>query len=108
MLISEDIRIIQPSGFLSAKHAEGLLREFKQYFEQNVKIVLIDLQQVDFIDSSGLGLLVQMHAQLRLAGRRLCICSARDQAKVILDISDMDTVLEIFVNQEAFFESIIE
>jgi hypothetical protein len=27
---------------------------------------------------------------------------------VILDISDMDTVLEIFVNQEAFFESIIE
>ncbi|KGF73478.1 hypothetical protein DO97_18350 [Neosynechococcus sphagnicola sy1] len=108
MLISTEIRVIQPTGFLSTANSAAFLEDFKRCFEADASIILVDLQEITFLDSSGLGTLIHMHTKLRLAGRRLCLCSLNEQALTLLEISDLDRVLEIFENQDAFFDEIVK
>jgi anti-anti-sigma factor len=108
MMTCTGLRILKPKGYLSTTTAAKLLETFQDCFDAQAEVILINLQQVDFVDSSGLGILIQMHTKLRLAGRRLCLCSANDQVKTILDISDLDRILDIFPDQATVFEAVLD
>jgi anti-anti-sigma factor len=106
MLANNSYRIIQPSGILTAPSTQDLIQEATQAVEQKVKCLLIDMQNVNFIDSAGLGALVSIHTKMRLSGGRLCLCSLNDQAKGLFDISDMDRIFEVYENQSYFLGAI--
>ena len=65
-------QVIQPTGVLTGTTAHELSQQFDRCLNENVKIILIDLQATDFIDSSGLGVLVSLHTKLRLAEGSIC------------------------------------
>lgn len=102
MSATNHYRVIQPSGSLTFVSSPQIMQEFKSCLEANVKTVLIDLQNIDFIDSSGLGTLVSMHTKMKLAGGQLYLCSPKDQARSLLDISDMDRIFKIYSSREEF------
>ncbi|MGI0487284.1 STAS domain-containing protein [Pantanalinema rosaneae CENA516] len=103
MSANTDIKVLQPSGILTAATAPDLLQEFNHCLKGKPPLILVNLQSVDFIDSSGLGSIVSMHTRMRLAGGKLCLCGLNDQAKSLFDISDMDRILEIFDTATEFF-----
>jgi anti-sigma B factor antagonist len=106
MSTTENYKVIQPTGVLTVTTASQLVQEFKDCLDAGIKTILIDLQNVDFIDSSGLGMLVSIHTTLRLAGGRLYLCSPKDQARSLFDISDLDRIFEIYANQKEFHQRI--
>jgi anti-sigma B factor antagonist len=108
MSTTDHYRVIQPTGVLTIASSPQVMQEFKECLEANVKIVLVDLQNLDFIDSSGLGTLVSMHTKIKLAGGRLYLCSPKDQARSLFDISDMDRILEIYSNREEFYIHVVK
>ena len=57
--------------------------------------VVLDLRGLDFIDSSGLGVLITHHKALLEAGRRLVIESPSPPTLRVLVISGLDRVLTI-------------
>jgi anti-anti-sigma factor len=95
--------VIKPSGILTKATSEPLLAEVQWCFDANVKTVLINLENVSFIDSYGLGILISIHTRLKLADRKLCLCSLNDQAKGLLDIADLDKTFEVYENQDDFY-----
>lgn len=103
-----DFRLIQPDGILSASVAKVMLQEFEQYHQQNIKVILIDLQNVAMIDSFGLGIIVSMHNKLKLSGGKLYICGLQKQARFLFDISALDRLFDILPDQEAFHQAIRE
>jgi anti-anti-sigma factor len=103
MAISDDIKVLKPAGILAATTIQALLQDFNQYLESKPKTILIDLSNVDFIDSYGLGMLVSMHAKMRLSNGTLCLCSLKDQARCLFEIADMERVFEIFADQAEFY-----
>ena len=105
---SQDVRVIQPAGVLCATTSSALLEELEGCLTTRVKYVLMDLQNVDFIDSSGLGTLIAMHTRLRLAGSRLYFCSLKEQARSLFDISDMDQIFDIFSSQSEFYSRVVK
>ncbi len=107
MTTAADFKVIQPAGILSSRTSEKILQEFQDSLDARAKAVLIDLSQVNFMDSSGLGLLVSMHTRLRLAGGKLYLCSLSEQCKGILDISDLDRVFEIFNSPSEFYAVVL-
>lgn len=58
-------------------------------------VVLVDLHALEFLDSSGLGVLITHHKALREAGRQLVILSPSPPAERALSISGLDRVLHI-------------
>lgn len=67
-----------------------------------VVAVLVDLGAVTFIDSAGLMALVSGLKQAKKMGRRFSICSVSPGIRMILELSQLDRVFEIFDNVDSF------
>lgn len=107
MSISSDVKVLKPSGILASTTIPALLQEFNQCLESKAKIVLLDLSNVDFIDSYGLGILVSMHTKMRLSSGNLYLCSLKDQARCLFEIADMERMFDVFVNQAEFYKTVV-
>lgn len=92
--MSPVVKILQPSGSIDARQGNQLRRDINDIMETNPDIVLIDLQDVTFMDSSGLGALMSAFKTVRTAGANLYICSVKDQVQMLFELTIMDRVLE--------------
>ena len=75
--------------------------------EDGAKRVLIDCQKVEFMDSSGLGSLVMSLKTVREAGSELSLCSLNDQLRLLLELTNMDDVFEVFASPEEFSQAVV-
>lgn len=105
--MSPVVKVVQPSGILDGTKAGHFRQEISSLMESNVDIVLIDFQDVTFMDSSGLGALVLALKTVRAAGGKLFICSVNDQIKMLFELTSMDRVFEIFPSREDFENAVI-
>jgi len=98
------VKVVQPSGSLDATKSQEFRQKISEIVEREsgAKIVLVDFQDVTFMDSSGLGALVLAFKALRAADRKLVICSINEQIRILFELTGMDKVFEIFPNQEEF------
>lgn len=105
--MSPVVKVLQPSGILDGTKAGQFRQEISKLVESNVNIVLIDFQDVTFMDSSGLGALVLALKTVRAAGGKLFICSVNEQIKMLFELTSMDRVFEIFPTREDFENSVV-
>ncbi|MDX2242493.1 MAG: STAS domain-containing protein [Leptolyngbyaceae cyanobacterium bins.302] len=107
-LMNSELKVIQPSGILNSSLANQLCSDIDETVKSGTRIVLVDLENISFIDSSGLGGLVNAFKATRSAGGRLVLCSVCEQARMLLEITGMDQVFEIFPNQTEFNKTRLE
>ncbi|WP_392535205.1 STAS domain-containing protein [Nostoc sp. C117] len=100
--MTEQVKVIKLSGNLNATTSQEFRQNITKILELGVKIVLVDFQDVTFMDSSGLGALVLAFKTLRAADTKLVICSINEQVRILFELTNMDKIFEIFPSQEAF------
>ena len=100
--MSSAVKVVQPSGILDGVRGNQLRRDISDVVASGADIVLIDLQDVTFMDSSGLSSLISAQRMVRTAGGKLFICSINDQAKMLFELTKMNRVFEIFADREEF------
>jgi anti-sigma B factor antagonist len=61
----------------------------------HVRNLLVDVTSLDFIDSTGLGLLLGALRRLREAGGDMRIAGARGAVRRVLEITDLDKVFTL-------------
>ena len=105
--MTEHIKVIQPSGVLDATKSQDFREEVIKILQGKPKIVLVDLKDISFMDSSGLGALVLAFKTLRAADTKLVLCSINEQVKILFELTGMDKVFEIFSNQDEFHKSVL-
>jgi anti-anti-sigma factor len=96
------VEIIKLKGNLNASSIPEFRKKVNETLENGTKVLLIDCQDVSFIDSSGLGALVLAFKALRAANIRMAICSINEQVRILFELTGMDEVFEIFPNQDTF------
>ena len=64
-------------------------------------ILILDLSGVSYVDSAGIGALVQCFASRRKSGRRLLLIAPNDQVQKLFKLTQVDTLLEVFPTLEA-------
>ncbi|HEY9295619.1 MAG TPA: STAS domain-containing protein [Phormidium sp.] len=104
-----DFKIVQPSGILDGAKGSQFRQEVTDLIDSGVKNILVDFQDVTFMDSSGLGALVLALKTVRASGSKIFICAINDQVKMLFELTSMDKVFEIFPNRNEFinqFDSI--
>ncbi len=100
--MSPVVVVVEPSGILDGEKAMPFRQEISNLVENGADIVLVDLKNVTFMDSSGLGALVLALKNVRAAGVKLFICSINEQVKMLFELTSMDRVFEIYPNRDEF------
>lgn len=99
------IKVIQPSGIFDGTHAKQLRHQISDHVVSGVDIILIDLQNVTQLDSSGLGGLIAIQRVVRTANSKLFLCGINDQVKMLFELTKMEQMFNIFADQQDFQES---
>jgi anti-anti-sigma factor len=100
--MSPILKIVQPSGILDGVSTNQLRREIIDIIENGANIVLVDFQDVTFINSAALGALVSTLKLVRAAGAELVLCSLTEQVKMMFELTKMNRVFKIVVNRNEF------
>ncbi|KAF3887002.1 MULTISPECIES: STAS domain-containing protein [Nostocales] len=103
------VKVIRPNGILDSTQGQEFRQVINEVLEQdnNTRIVLLDFQNVTFMDSSGLGALVLAFKALRAADKKLIICAINEQVRILFELTGMDKVFEIFPNEEEFNKAVM-
>jgi anti-anti-sigma factor len=96
------IAILQPEGVLDSKSSKALFCQLNQLLQSNVAYIAIDCRYVPCIDSSGLGSLVRMLKMVQEAGGRFGLCAVSEQTQMMLELTDMQDMFEVFSSQIHF------
>jgi anti-anti-sigma factor len=98
--MSSVIQVIEPSGILDGTKAQEFRQKINESIEGGATVILVDFQDVTFMDSSGLGALVLCLKTVRAAGAKLFLCSINEQIRMLFELTSMDRVFEIFPSRE--------
>jgi anti-sigma B factor antagonist len=102
------VKSFQPSGLLDGIQGTQLRREITSAVETGVEIVLLDFQDITFINSSGLGTLLAALKAVRTTGGNIFICSMNQQVKMVFEMTKMERVFKVFNNRDEFKTAILE
>ena len=91
--LKNGILVVHPIGRLDLLSASELKRQLAQFVSEGHTRLLVDLNEVPFLDSTGLGALISGLKAAREAGGDLCISRAGEQAKVVLELTTLERVL---------------
>ena len=95
-------QVLVPSGILDSTQAAEVRAQVSEALATGAKTLLIDLKNITFIDSSGLGTLISMLKKVRSQGCEMVVCSASPQVKMLFELTSMDQVFQIYENRDAF------
>lgn len=88
--------VIQPKGCLNADTALQFLHHLDAAILSNQHTqLLVDMQQVDSIDSAGLMALVSALKLAKKFNKQLSLCSVSYSVRMILELTQLDQVLKI-------------
>lgn len=85
-----------PTRIFSSVNGRELLDFIDRSLESGVGTIVVNFQNVKFMDSSGLGSLVTAHKRLKNSGGSLLICGLNGQARMLLEMTSMDRVFNIY------------
>ena len=70
--------------------------------QEGAKIFVIDLSEVRYISSSGIGLLITMLTKMRNAGGEVYLTSPSEHVKKLLIITKLNNIFTVFDSVEDF------
>ncbi len=101
------MKVYQPlTHLLSAADAEALESWTARNLHQGVRTIAIDLKNVMFMDSRGLGLLLSMQKRVQQAGGIFALCGVQEQTQMVLDLTNTDKLFTIHDSVETFEDSL--
>jgi anti-sigma B factor antagonist len=89
--------IIAVSGELDLASSPALQEELDRVSGSDAEMLIIDLRELDFMDSTGLSVLVRAHQRAEEQGRRLAMVKGPQQVQRLLSltgVADRMTVVD--------------
>jgi anti-sigma B factor antagonist len=96
----EGIRILDLSGRLTAGEAGAVRDRVRAEVETGAKQFIFNLQDVDYIDSTGLGVMVMCYTGVERAGGVLKLLNLNRRNVELLVLTKLTTVFEIFNDEQ--------
>jgi anti-sigma B factor antagonist len=94
---TDGVVIIEPKGkIMGGPESTALHDLLHELIDQGKKSVVIDLGKVDWMNSTGLGLLISGLTTLRKAGGELKLANVTDKIQSLLTITKLVTVFKSF------------
>ncbi len=97
----------QAEGYLSAANATEFSHRLLLAVKSSTPVhVLVDMSQVEFMDSAGLMVLIKAFRLAQASGQKFGICSVAPSVRMMFELTQLDDVFEIFESPSSFEEAI--
>jgi anti-sigma B factor antagonist len=93
--LTKKILVLKPSGRLDAESYQEVRNEAMAIANTRPEVLVIDLENIEFVDSRGLGLLITLLKFMRSINGRLVLCTVGEQVKILLSLTGTDSLFEI-------------
>jgi anti-sigma B factor antagonist len=106
---SQQLVIVQASGFLAQLEVYKLKNQVDAIMHKGHRFFILDLSQVRFIDSAGIGVIVHLHTTcMQKEGRLFVINSTSAPVRQALRTATISDVLETFDDLESAKTSVVK
>ena len=93
--VRNDVSVLVVRGSLDAQSAATLKPEVVAIGDSGTKKVLVDLEGLSLIDSSGVGVLISLFKRVRGNGGQVCFSGVKAQPKEVFRLLRLDRSLDI-------------
>lgn len=84
-----DVYIIDVNGEMDLYNSYKLKELVMKMIEKNVKVFIINLEQVDYIDSSGIGALIYICSTIKKMNLKLSISNIHGSVKKVIELTKL-------------------
>jgi anti-sigma B factor antagonist len=99
--LQQEAAVIDLYGEINAFGAEALNAAYAETERNNLEVVLLNFAGVDYINSTGIALIVGLLAKARAAHRRLIVCGLSEHYTEIFQITRLSDFMTMFPNEES-------
>ncbi|CAK7034336.1 MAG: Anti-sigma-B factor antagonist [Peptostreptococcus russellii] len=87
--------IVKISGELDVSCADDLKKELDSNIDNKLSNVKIDMSNLQYIDSTGIGVIIGAMKKLRKEKKDISILNAKDNVKKIFKITGLDQIIRM-------------
>ena len=95
----DGVTFANPTGRIDSTNASELQTALESGIEAGDREVVLDFEQVTFISSAGLRVIITFAKQLRNNNAKLALCSFKAAVKRVVTISGFDQVLGVYASR---------
>ena len=88
-------RMLTVSGELDLRTSPELEERLARMWNSNAELVILDLRQIEFMDSTGLRVLLGAHQRAQETGRRFALVRGADQVERVLTLTGVRDLLTV-------------
>ena len=94
--VSGNVLIVDVDGDLDHNTSNNIRRKIDTELKKNpINLLIMDLSKLDFMDSSGIGLILGRYKLINSLGGKLCIIKPNDNICKIINMSGLHKILII-------------
>lgn len=97
--------VIVVSGELDLASGPALEEQLEHAERSGATLVIVDLRALQFIDSTGLGILIKAHRQAESLGRRFAVVRGPSQVQRLLGLTGLEERLIVVDAPEQLLET---
>jgi len=102
----DEVGVIKLVGQLTASNSKQLRLEFKRVCNGEAPKLILDIAELSFVDSTGLGVLVGWLQKIRSEEGEMVLLNPKPEIKVLLELTRLDQVFFIFDDRQDAFLSL--
>ena len=92
--------VVAVSGELDLRTSPELEERLASAFDAGAELVILDLRQIEFMDSTGLRVLLGAHQRASESGRRFALVRGADQVERVLTLTGVRDLLTVVDSPE--------
>ena len=97
----KDVLLVRLEGELDQCSASGIRRDLDMLLQdQRIKHLVLDMEKMPFMDSSGIGVILGRYRQLLLRGGTVSLMHLSPQVKRIYELSGMRQIVALMDEKE--------
>ena len=92
VVVKDDVTLIEVGGQLIVGNRQLLRERVRDRLERGDRKFIVDFSKTDYIDSSGLGVLVTLSKKIREQGGQLSLVSLSEDLRTLFELTKLDTL----------------
>ncbi len=106
--VRKDIKVLELAGRFDASTVDPVRDWIEDATREPPAYVVVNMEKVDFVDSTGLSALVQGLKRAREYGGNLHICGLQQPVRIIFELTRLDQYFQIFMVEEDAVAAILQ